>query len=296
MRLAAKILPLLLLLAAGRTAGANEDDARKARSLAARGQRAFDQGDYDAAMRSFQAAYDTKPHFLMQCNIARCHEMKGNYKQADEHYQRCLDEGADRSPMGGQVRSAQKAVRNKIPPHERDGGGGGGPPVFPPGSVPPRPFFAQGGMGAAVQLNHASTQIKLALIFGYHFNKTAGGPAIAGDIQFGVTNDFTTFELGPRFYWDIPVLLRGSTSLFVAPTGMLGFAHVTKYCLHGSALCVPARDGFTMQIGVEGRLVLAHRALIWFRPLSIDMMPTWADGDSNFGVRYDLMFGGGVIF
>jgi hypothetical protein len=287
------LLLVLVCVALAGPARADEDEARKARALAAKGQRAFDRGDYDEAIQAFGAAYDTKPHFLMQCNIARCYEMKGDYKEADKRYKRCLDEGADRSPMAGQVRQAREMVRDKIPPDERDDRPP--PPPPPPGTIPDRPFFAQGGMGAAIELAKVPSQLKLGVVFGYHLNRTAAGPAIAGDLQIGVTGDFTAIEVGPRFYWDIPLVVRGTTTLLLAPSAMLGYAHFTKQCIPRAGACAPARNGLSLQLGVEGRLILARRALIFFRPISVDMLPT-AEDDWVFGLRYDLLFGGGAIW
>ncbi|MFH1131450.1 MAG: hypothetical protein V1754_08950, partial [Pseudomonadota bacterium] len=57
----------------------NEKEAAKAFAL---GSRLFEEQKYAGAIEAFQRAYDLKPHFLVQCNIARCHEFSKDMVKA----------------------------------------------------------------------------------------------------------------------------------------------------------------------------------------------------------------------
>jgi hypothetical protein len=136
-------------------------------------------------------------------------------------------------------------------------------------------------------------QLKLVQSFGYHFSGNASGPAIALDLQESVGDDHFLFELVPRFLWDIPVV--SGLGFYLSPS--FGFGYVygePDDCDDCSG------HGFTLQFAFEGKLVLADRALIFFRPVCIDVMPInaqWGNWDDWITpVRYELLVGGGAIF
>jgi hypothetical protein len=287
--LAVMVLGLSLLL----TATAMADDTAMARGLANKGQKHFNRGEYDAAIAAFSRAYELKPHFLMQCNIARCHEMKEELKEARDHYKRCLDEGGSQSPTADQVRQALAAVEEKLPPEDETPDS---KEPTAPASVPARPFFAQAGFGAGIGITNVKSQAKLSLLFGYHFMGRFSGPALALDFQVGFGSDFTSIEIGPRFFWNIP--LAPHLGLYLAPTAMLGYAHLTERCTAVTPaldVCEPGRNGLSFQLGLEVRLLLAERVLLAFQPVGVDVLGV-ANGDLDLAVRYDLMFSGGIVF
>lgn len=292
MPLRTAIWTVVTLLCLPIASSAQPDKTPIARALANKGARHFNRGEYDQAISAFEEAYKFKPHFMVQCNIARCYEMKGAYDKAAEHYRRCLDEGARGSPAEGEVKRSLQEVEQRVQKAEQQPEG---EPAAPrqPTVIPGRPFVVSFGLGPAIQLSKHASQLKLAAGFGYHFNKTASGPALGFDLQVSVQSDFATIELGPKFFWDIPIVR--SIGLYLAPSGMLGFAHVTERCHARSSICDKSRSGLTVQLGVEGKLLLADRVIVTLRPFTIDLLPTSAD-EWTIGVRYDLILGAGVIF
>lgn len=90
------------------------------------GQRLFDAADYLGAIDSFQKAYELRPHFLVQCNIALCHERQNEMIRAAEHYKRCLSEGADKTEKGETVKNSLERVEGRITWLKVDSQGAGG--------------------------------------------------------------------------------------------------------------------------------------------------------------------------
>jgi hypothetical protein len=80
----------------------------------AKGTKFFEERKYVQAIEAFELAYRLKPHFYVQCSIARCYENLNNVVRAAEHYRRCLDEGAAKAPMGPRMKSSLKAVEAQI--------------------------------------------------------------------------------------------------------------------------------------------------------------------------------------
>jgi hypothetical protein len=171
------------------------------------------------------------------------------------------------------------------------------PALLAPGT---HPMWASMALGPAISVKDSGTQFKLIETFGYHPMGRAAGPAIALDVQEGFGNHFTSIEVGPKFLWDIqPVHNLG---LYLAPSLMLGYLYYTgaggggcyPNFLEGGLYCPGGRPGtsfFDMQFGFEGRLVLADRWLVSFRPFTLDLGIR-----SDVSMRYDMMFGGGAIF
>jgi hypothetical protein len=119
----------VLLLAVGLALLAGPADARKRRwrkkklsPAAAKAKQAFRRGsmffakkDYVSALEAFQRADFLKPHFLLQCNMARCYQRMGKMVESAEHYRKCLKRGAaKRRRMARRVRRALKRVEKKI--------------------------------------------------------------------------------------------------------------------------------------------------------------------------------------
>jgi hypothetical protein len=103
---------LLVLLGTCHAAHAEDNTAA---SAFARGTELFEKRDYVGALEAFEEAYRLKPHFMVQCNIARCHEESGDLVQATAHYKRCLDEGGASNPeVANRARRAMADVRARI--------------------------------------------------------------------------------------------------------------------------------------------------------------------------------------
>jgi hypothetical protein len=90
-------------------------DDKTAASAFARGTELFEKRDYIGALEAFEEAYRLKPHFMVQCNIARCYEESGDLVQSKTHYQRCLDEGgASNAEISKRARKALADVQGRI--------------------------------------------------------------------------------------------------------------------------------------------------------------------------------------
>ena len=108
------VLLCLLALPLSAAAGPKQDAAQAKKSFR-QGSRLFAAKDYTAALEAFERADFLRPHFLLKCNIARCHERMGKMVQAAEYYRKCLDGGANkRRRMRRKVSGALKKVESKI--------------------------------------------------------------------------------------------------------------------------------------------------------------------------------------
>jgi hypothetical protein len=95
-------------------APAAADVAREAAAAYARGQKLFKEHKFVGAIATFERAYELKPHFYVQCIIARCYQNLNNMVKSAAHYRRCLDEGAARDAMAQRVTTSMKAVQAQI--------------------------------------------------------------------------------------------------------------------------------------------------------------------------------------
>jgi hypothetical protein len=203
------------------------------------------------------------------------------------------------TPVTGSPLSTSAAATPSAPSTARPGQtggpvGGGGPSPVRPGT---HPMWASFALGPAIDIHEYVTQFKLIQTFGYHFSGTAEGPAVALDLQesfgggpHGVS--VTTIELGPKFVWDFSIVQ--GLGLYLTPSALLGYAWLGFGCPSDAVGCEDISFScFDMQLAFEGRLVLADRGLIFFRPFTLDI---FVDSDGNTHVRYDLIFGGGAIF
>src|SRR5205809_1023084 len=96
----------IALLLAPVAAGAASNEAQ-ARALSKVGQKAYDLGQFDVALKSFSEAFRMKdlPGFLF--NIAQCHRQLGDFDQAVFFYRRYLD----RAPNGSLAQNARDLLK-----------------------------------------------------------------------------------------------------------------------------------------------------------------------------------------
>jgi hypothetical protein len=281
-------LVLALLLSTGSAVADSKAAARRQARVATR---LFDESKYREAAAAFEKAYAIRPHYLVQCNIARCYERLGEPATAVGHYRRCLDEGGAGSPQAGEIREALAAVETKV---------GARPPTAPPPSTDPmvdwsrRPFWAVIGIGGGFELKNLATQFKLRAAFGYHFQGGLTGPTLGIDFSAGLSDPGNSIEIGPVFAWDFALLVRPQIGLYVGPLLGLGFAHLAPSCPAG-AFC-PGWNGLDLQIAGELKLVINGRGLLAFRPLGLDLLFTSTQGTWRTSIQYDLLLSGGVIF
>lgn len=151
------------------------------------------------------------------------------------------------------------------------------PPALRPST---QPGFFQFEMGPAVSLHDHVNQFKMAFAGGYHLFGGGDGPALGASMQFGFGHDVFGFQMGPRFWWDIPVV--PGLGLYLTPVAQLGYAVVSNsHTWHF----------LNVQFGFEPRLVINNRGLVYFRFFTIDMF-----FGEEVAARYDMMFGGGLTF
>jgi hypothetical protein len=104
---------LILVQPALAQQGAGVDQSEAAKAFA-KGTELLNQHKYIGAIEAYQLAYRIRPHFFVQCSIARCYQNLNDMVKAAEHYQRCLDEGASKKPMAARVSASLKAVSAQI--------------------------------------------------------------------------------------------------------------------------------------------------------------------------------------
>jgi tetratricopeptide (TPR) repeat protein len=176
------------LLGAGPAEAKPQDDrsAAKAAQHFAIGTRLFQVGHFSAAIDGFERAYRLRPHFRVQCSIARCHERLGNAQRALAHYRRCLSEGAEATPIAPRIRASigdlQRGLSQPVATEEKAkrAASGGAPLVVP--STPPvgepdsaaDPSPAKRGLSAKWFWIAAGTTVALAVTSAVLGAQTAG--------------------------------------------------------------------------------------------------------------------------
>lgn len=184
------------------------------------------------------------------------------------------------------------------------------PAILKPGT---RPMFFTGGVGAEwFGLNDgdfdrggglgADSRFKVGLDFGYHFSGKSDGPAIGASIEqtFGGYFDYM-FNPSFKFWWDIEI---ADMAVYITPFAKAGYALMTEHDFCGRGFGRFSRFGcddlghfFNLGFGVEGRVILNDRGLLFFRLVQID---TYLGDEDWYGsviiVSYTAMIGGGVTF
>jgi len=158
--------------------------------------------------------------------------------------------------------------------------------IIAPGT---RPMWGALALGPAIgAVNFPTTQFKLEEEFGYHFSGDSSGPAIGANIgeSFAGAGNFVGFQPGAKFWWDIQLL--DDMAIYLSPNAKVGYA---GFYGGGGAL-----HNFNFEVAAEGKVILADRGLVFFRPIGLDFFVGDGNGLDSFIMRYDMMFGGGVIF
>lgn len=156
--------------------------------------------------------------------------------------------------------------------------------VLRPGT---RPMAFAVGMGPALrtdrQIAIPRAAFKLSQSFMFHLSGDASGPAIGFVMQQGFNaNDVFGLTLAPRFEWDIQIDQR--YAIYISPGVSLGY-HLYRGAGTGHAI--------DLQLGATAKLIIQDRWLVWFRPANFNVIIA---GRNDWGMRYELMFGGGVTF
>lgn len=170
----------------------------------------------------------------------------------------------------------------------------------------PRPFFAVLQLGPAIEVaGDWGTQLKLGQDFGYHLSGGTTGLALGVSLEesFGNCTDAEgvscfSFQGGPKAWWTFQPI--ADLGLFVGPAARLAYTHV-RVSVPGFGAS-GSFNGVGLQLSLEARMVLLDRLILFFRPITLDMIVGGSDEnlglvyDDNFAIRYDITFGGGLAF
>jgi len=156
-----------------------------------------------------------------------------------------------------------------------------------------RPFYVGGGAGAAIELDTYPSQAMLVQEFGWHFLGTTDGPFIALSLAESFGSDVFTFQIAPRFGYDISLLRGPDIGVLLAPSVAPGFvvAAVSANTPYGR---VSGSDAaFDLQVAAEVKLLLVDDQLeIFFRPVSFDLFVD----DGGTAARWNVLAGASFRF
>lgn len=146
-----------------------------------------------------------------------------------------------------------------------------------------RRMWAGGGLGAAAWVeSYGGSGLKLVQFFGFHFNKSGHGPAIAVELGENFGGGSVGLQIVPQFQWNIPLVT--GLGLYLAPIGGAGVV-----IAGGSA-------AFDLQLACEAKLILGDRGMVFLRPLSFDILIGGYGGYTAATTFYNFLLGGGVVF
>jgi hypothetical protein len=103
-----------------------QGNAEAASEAFSRGKKLYDSGSYVEAIASFEQAYRLRPHFMVQCSIARCYEHVNKPIEAVRHFKRCLDEGGSKTKLATSVGESVARLEAQICRVEVESPGKGG--------------------------------------------------------------------------------------------------------------------------------------------------------------------------
>jgi hypothetical protein len=160
-----------------------------------------------------------------------------------------------------------------------------------------RGMFAGFGIGPSIGIlgcndtgcdtDASFNQLKIAEEIGFHFSGDGEGPALGVSFEEGFGDHLIRFQPGVKFWWDIQP--DNDLALYIAPTVKAGYA---LFHLDLEGLGEANEHAFNGQVGAAVRLVLADRALVYLRPITLDMFFT----EDGMAMTYDIMAGGEVTF
>src|SRR5688572_8796029 len=108
-RVIAYFAAALLVLGAG-TAAAQQD----ARTLFARGETAYNQGDYESAIRDWNAAYQLSPRPLIQYNLSQAFERLGRLDDARIALETYISQAEPSDTHQADARARLAAIRERL--------------------------------------------------------------------------------------------------------------------------------------------------------------------------------------
>jgi hypothetical protein len=160
-----------------------------------------------------------------------------------------------------------------------------------------RPLFANFAIGPSIGLvgcneagcddANAFDQLKLTQEIGYHVSGGGDGFAIGFSIDEAFGDHVLRVQPGAKFLWDIQP--SEDHGFYIAPFVKAGYSYLK---LDAGPFGSATEHAFNGQAGVEARLVLGDRALLYLRPVGIDVLAN----DDGVLMMYDIMISGGITF
>lgn len=135
--------------------------------------------------------------------------------------------------------------------------------------------------GPSYRLKNIANQFKFAQIYGYRLSERGHGPYIGVALEESFGNGTLSIQVFPRFGWDIRPF--SSVAFYLSPYIGLGYGYVS-----GGV----DDHYFGFQFGFEPKMVFDKRYVLFARAYSSDFFIRASD----YGVRYDLLFGAGLTF
>ena len=166
----------------------------------------------------------------------------------------------------------------------------GRPAILKPSS---RPMWFSGGVGPAwYGLRGRGTfgrrgRFKVGMDWGYHFSGKGEGPAIGVSLEQTFADRLFSLNPAAKFLWDIEIK---DMAVYIAPFAKAGywFGDCDRGCRTSHA--------FNIGVGVEGRVVLWDRLLLFLRPVQVDALVGDLPDTDNFWINYSILVGAGVTF
>jgi hypothetical protein len=92
----------------GRADSPNPETVARAQQLYERGVSAYDEGEYDRAIRAFEESYRLIQEPLLLFNIGQAYRLMGNCEKALDYYQRYRSRVGEKEPVPGYARAVSK--------------------------------------------------------------------------------------------------------------------------------------------------------------------------------------------
>jgi hypothetical protein len=279
----------------------------------------YDMGRFEASLRSLDRAETatTSPAVLARVHLYRGVNLAvlGRREQAQASFALALQHDPQISLDPNRFKPAivelLQAARAR-----RAGPAVVGQPVVTRQAEPPsgvlrratRPFAVTLALGGVAGFSGAAGGFALAQELGYHLSRSGGGPALGlaigesfgsrGQGASGTSTRVSVYQVGAKLWWDLQPAAR--TAFYLAPVLQLSFAYATAAVVGSS----DSTYAFALRGGLEAKLVVDDRWLLYARPIGLDLLVGGAhlggvagEGtDASLLLRYEAVAGAGVIF
>lgn len=167
-------------------------------------------------------------------------------------------------------------------------------PHFFAGGIGPNFYAFNRGCGGRFGNRYVCgrTSFKVGLDYGYHFSGKFEGPAIGASIEQTFDDQLYTFNPAFKFWWDIEI---ADMAIYITPWAKAGYMLGSDF-INRDRFVDDTVHGFNIGAGVEGRVILNNRALLFLRPIHLDTFLGDFPGDEIFVLNWSVLIGGGVVW